>query len=244
MGTLPPMHCSSPHPDPGAAGPALCRFMQPASRLPGPGHGAFQYYRIDASGSCAPWSPPHPHHWHDLLQVDAARIRPGINCRGLFPAAGRPALPSGRLTAAALCTVVAALQPEGTILVDESLTSGGAYFPASQVGADAGGAQGGGRGVGRDQAVMRQRDPPRPAPGVPHARTLAPRLPVAGLPTLQPPHADGWRHWQRAAAGPGRGGGLPWPARHQPAGGWQRHVHTAGPLGWLAAVLHLGAYFE
>jgi acetolactate synthase-1/2/3 large subunit len=39
--------------------------------------------------------------------------------------------PAGRLTAAALCNAVAALQPAGTILVDESLTSGGSYFAAS-----------------------------------------------------------------------------------------------------------------
>jgi hypothetical protein len=41
--------------------------------------------------------------------------------------------PAGVLTAAALCQAVAALQPEGTILVDESLTSGTAYWEASKV---------------------------------------------------------------------------------------------------------------
>ena len=48
-----------------------------------------------------------------------------------------------RLTAAELCGVVAALQPEGCVVVDESLTSGGSYWEASKVG-------GGARGDGCD----------------------------------------------------------------------------------------------
>lgn len=48
-------------------------------------------------------------------------------CVGLHVAAGP-------LTAAAMCQAVAALQPPGTILVDESLTSGTAYWEASKVG--------------------------------------------------------------------------------------------------------------
>jgi hypothetical protein len=40
---------------------------------------------------------------------------------------------AGRLTAALLCQVVAALQPEGAITVDEALTSGGAYWEAAKV---------------------------------------------------------------------------------------------------------------
>jgi hypothetical protein len=40
---------------------------------------------------------------------------------------------AGRLTAAALCQVVAALQPPDAVLVDESLTSGNAYWEASKV---------------------------------------------------------------------------------------------------------------
>ncbi|WIA19312.1 hypothetical protein OEZ85_003945 [Tetradesmus obliquus] len=62
----------------------------------------------------------------------AAAVRPGVNCRGMFATPHRPALPSGVLTAAALCQAVAALQPAGTILVDESLTSGTAYWEASK----------------------------------------------------------------------------------------------------------------
>jgi acetolactate synthase-1/2/3 large subunit len=49
-------------------------------------------------------------------------------------AAKTPPRPAGRLTAASLCATLAALQPEGCILVDESLTSGGAYWDAAQVG--------------------------------------------------------------------------------------------------------------
>eukprot|EP00854_Cymbomonas_tetramitiformis_P003737 gene3737-4676_t len=43
----------------------------------------------------------------------------------------RPAIPSGSLTGAKISAVLAALQPEGTILVDESLTSGGQYWDYS-----------------------------------------------------------------------------------------------------------------
>lgn len=40
---------------------------------------------------------------------------------------------AGRLAAAALCQAVAAVQPADTVLVDESLTSGNAYWEASKV---------------------------------------------------------------------------------------------------------------
>lgn len=63
--------------------------------------------------------------------VGGNKITPGVNCRGVFAQPSRPPVPSGRLTAANLCTIVAALQPEGAIIVDESLTSGGSYFDAS-----------------------------------------------------------------------------------------------------------------
>ncbi|KAG2443900.1 hypothetical protein HXX76_002240 [Chlamydomonas incerta] len=78
----------------------------------------------------------------------AAGVQPGVNCRGVFAAPRRPPLPpscidsssdgiaggssSGGLTAAELCVVVAALQPEGCVVVDESLTSGGSYWEASK----------------------------------------------------------------------------------------------------------------
>jgi len=40
----------------------------------------------------------------------------------------RPAVPEGALTSAAVCQTVAALQPEGAIIVDEGLTTSGRYY--------------------------------------------------------------------------------------------------------------------
>ncbi|KIY96436.1 acetolactate synthase I/II/III large subunit [Monoraphidium neglectum] len=66
-------------------------------------------------------------------EAGAAGVTPGVSCRGVFAAPARPPLPpDGRLTAAALCQVVAALQPEGCVLVDESLTSGSSYWEAAK----------------------------------------------------------------------------------------------------------------
>jgi acetolactate synthase-1/2/3 large subunit len=42
-----------------------------------------------------------------------------------------PELPRGALTAPTVCAVLAALQPEGAIIVDESVSTGGAYYPLS-----------------------------------------------------------------------------------------------------------------
>lgn len=54
-------------------------------------------------------------------------------CHNLPPGSSpRPHIPAGPLSAAALCQTVAALQPAGAIVVDESLTSGGAYWAASR----------------------------------------------------------------------------------------------------------------
>ena len=64
--------------------------------------------------------------------IGADNITPLVNCMGAFCQAKVPSLPSGRLTPEKLCQVVAALQPEGTILVDESLTSGNSYWDLSQ----------------------------------------------------------------------------------------------------------------
>ena len=66
------------------------------------------------------------------VAVGGESVTPLVNCRGMFAPASRPVLPTGRLNAAALCQVVAALQPEGAIVVDESLTSGNAYWDASR----------------------------------------------------------------------------------------------------------------
>lgn len=40
---------------------------------------------------------------------------------------------AGRLTARSMCAIIAHMQPEGVITVDESLTSGGAYWDLSKV---------------------------------------------------------------------------------------------------------------
>ena len=40
---------------------------------------------------------------------------------------------TGRLDARSLCGMLACLQPEGAIIVDESLTSGGSYWDSSKV---------------------------------------------------------------------------------------------------------------
>jgi len=45
----------------------------------------------------------------------------------------RPDLPSGKLTAPAACAVLAALQPENAIVIDEAVSSGGAYFDLAAV---------------------------------------------------------------------------------------------------------------
>ena len=42
-------------------------------------------------------------------------------------------LHAGRLTARGMCAVIAAMQPQDAIIVDESLTSGGAYWDFSKV---------------------------------------------------------------------------------------------------------------
>ena len=54
-------------------------------------------------------------------RVDAAAVG--------FPQVERPELPQGTLTAQNACLILAALQPENAIIVNESITSGAAYFP-------------------------------------------------------------------------------------------------------------------
>jgi len=46
-----------------------------------------------------------------------------------FSQVERPALPRGKLTAQNACLILAALQPEDAVIVNESITSGAAYFP-------------------------------------------------------------------------------------------------------------------
>lgn len=49
-------------------------------------------------------------------EVGGDAVAPGVNCGGVFARPRRPPLPSGKLTAAALCQAVAALQPPGARL--------------------------------------------------------------------------------------------------------------------------------
>lgn len=56
---------------------------------------------------------------------------PGASEAGIPAAASRPEMPSGKLDSRKVCAVLAALQPEGAIVVDESITSGMPYFAMS-----------------------------------------------------------------------------------------------------------------
>ncbi|GLC46297.1 hypothetical protein PLESTB_000996200 [Pleodorina starrii] len=87
-----------------------------------------------AALSAAGWSAATAlHRLAAALGPAAAAVRPLVNCGGVFVPPRRPAVPPpGRLTAAALCAVLAALQPEGAVVVDESLTSGSSYWEASK----------------------------------------------------------------------------------------------------------------
>lgn len=65
--------------------------------------------------------------------VGARDVVPGVNCGGIFPPPKRPPLPvNGKLKAADVCTVVSHLQPNGCIVVDESITSGSSYWDMSK----------------------------------------------------------------------------------------------------------------
>lgn len=68
-------------------------------------------------------------------EVGGSGVVPGRNCMGCFHTApARPAMPApdSKLSPPALCNIIAHLQPENAIIVDESLTSGGHYFKASE----------------------------------------------------------------------------------------------------------------
>lgn len=65
-------------------------------------------------------------------EVGGGTVEPLKNCRGMFCSPVRPEMPCGKLNATSLCHIVAALQPAGAIIVDESLTSGNAYWEASR----------------------------------------------------------------------------------------------------------------
>jgi acetolactate synthase-1/2/3 large subunit len=67
-------------------------------------------------------------------ETKANRIKPGTNCGGLFIAKeARPRVPrEGKLTAMAMCNLIALHQPKNAIVVDESITSGTNYYEASK----------------------------------------------------------------------------------------------------------------
>lgn len=51
---------------------------------------------------------------------------------GLIAGMNQPELPEGKLTVEKACKTIAALQPEGAIILDEAVTSSAAYFPPSE----------------------------------------------------------------------------------------------------------------
>ncbi len=63
----------------------------------------------------------------DLLQARGK----SVNGKGVVRELRRPALPTGELTPEKACLVMAALQPENAIIVDEGLTTILAYYPLS-----------------------------------------------------------------------------------------------------------------
>lgn len=64
--------------------------------------------------------------------VGGDTVKPLVNCGGMFCPARRPTLPQGRLNPTSLCQIIAHLQSKDAIIVDESLTSGNAYWEASR----------------------------------------------------------------------------------------------------------------
>lgn len=71
-------------------------------------------------------------HSQDLLEVlnvladelDA----PKILDPGILPSLKRPVIPTGALNSSTICSVIAALQPEGAIVVEEAITTGLMYY--------------------------------------------------------------------------------------------------------------------
>ena len=64
--------------------------------------------------------------------VGGDNVKPLVNCGGMFCPPKRPALPQGRLNPTTLCQIIAHMQPKDSIIADESLTSGNAYWEASR----------------------------------------------------------------------------------------------------------------
>jgi acetolactate synthase-1/2/3 large subunit len=71
-----------------------------------------------------------------VRDIGAVEIECGVNCLGFLSLPSRPSLTGldldKPLTPTALCRVLAALQPQDCIIVDESLTSGTTYWPFSE----------------------------------------------------------------------------------------------------------------
>lgn len=70
---------------------------------------------------------------HDLavvLQGLAEELNaPGILDKGMLPELKRPAIPRGHLNPEKICSIIAALQPEEAIIVEEAITTGMMYYP-------------------------------------------------------------------------------------------------------------------
>lgn len=54
---------------------------------------------------------------------------PATPSEAMLSRQNRPAIPTGALSADKICSVIAALQPEGAIVVEEAITSGFMYYP-------------------------------------------------------------------------------------------------------------------
>ncbi|MEE4265928.1 MAG: acetolactate synthase large subunit [Desulfobacteraceae bacterium] len=69
-----------------------------------------------------------PQALENLADAIEAPAGAAVTTAGFSPE-GRPGLPQGKLTAQNACLILASLQPEDAIIVNESITSGAAYFP-------------------------------------------------------------------------------------------------------------------
>jgi acetolactate synthase-1/2/3 large subunit len=63
----------------------------------------------------------------EVLNANSSSKIPG----NILSKPGRPEIPEGELTPENICLVLAALQPENAIIVDEGITTSGAYYPLS-----------------------------------------------------------------------------------------------------------------
>jgi acetolactate synthase I/II/III large subunit len=74
---------------------------------------------------------------HDQTLIDALDSladeldAPMIVDPGMLSSLSRPMIPTGALTSDKICSVIAALQPEGAIVVEEAITTGLMYYPVT-----------------------------------------------------------------------------------------------------------------